>query len=112
MSLLSVLLRIYLLPCTSLFFLSYNLFLMCFQCIFTLGTKNLGVHTKRGSGLIVMVGPLVYWLCSIQGSHYTQGVGGGAWYPPAQGALADATSTRHSYLVPLSGYIAMTIYAA
>ena len=26
-----------------------------FQCIFTLGTKNLGVHTKQGSGLIVMV---------------------------------------------------------
>lgn len=67
---------------------------ICYPCIFTLGTKNLGVHTKRGSGLIVM------------------GVGGGAWYPPAQGALADATSTRHSYLVPLSGYIAMTIYAA
>ncbi|KAG1898073.1 uncharacterized protein F5891DRAFT_1191376 [Suillus fuscotomentosus] len=71
MSLLSVLLRIHLLSCT----------------------KNLGVHTKRGSGLIVM------------------GVGGGAWYPPAQGALADATNTRHSYLVPVSGYIAMTIYA-
>ncbi|KAG1808492.1 major facilitator superfamily domain-containing protein [Suillus variegatus] len=66
---------------------------ICYPCIFTLGTKNLGVHTKRGSGLIVM------------------GVGGGAWYPPAQGALADATNTRHSYLVPVSGYIAMTIYA-
>jgi FHS family L-fucose permease-like MFS transporter len=25
------------------------------QCIFTLGTKGLGPHTKRGSGLIVMV---------------------------------------------------------
>ncbi len=25
------------------------------QCIFTLGTKNLGPYTKRGSGLIVMV---------------------------------------------------------
>ncbi|KAG2150445.1 major facilitator superfamily domain-containing protein [Suillus clintonianus] len=66
---------------------------ICYPCIFTLGTKNLGVHTKRGSGLIVM------------------GVGGGAWYPPAQGALADKTYTRHSYLVPASGYIAMTIYA-
>jgi FHS family L-fucose permease-like MFS transporter len=66
---------------------------ICYPCIFTLGTKNLGVHTKRGSGLIVM------------------GVGGGAWYPPAQGALADLTYTRRSYLVPVSGYIAMTIYA-
>ncbi|EGN91860.1 hypothetical protein SERLA73DRAFT_191926 [Serpula lacrymans var. lacrymans S7.3] len=66
---------------------------ICYPCIFTLGTKNLGVHTKRGSGLIVM------------------GVGGGAWYPPAQGGLADISSTRRSYLVPMSGYIAMTIYA-
>lgn len=64
------------------------------QCIFTLATKNLGRHTKKGSGLIVM------------------GVGGGAWYPPAQGALADATFTRHSYLVPLSGYLVMMLYAA
>ncbi|KAF9237507.1 MFS general substrate transporter [Melanogaster broomeanus] len=66
---------------------------ICYPCIFTLGTKNLGVHTKRGSGLIVM------------------GVGGGAWYPPAQGGLADSAYTRRSYLVPMSGYIAMTIYA-
>ncbi|KIM91936.1 hypothetical protein PILCRDRAFT_809931 [Piloderma croceum F 1598] len=28
---------------------------ICYPCIFTLGTKNLGVHTKRGSSLIVMV---------------------------------------------------------
>ena len=28
---------------------------ICYPCIFTLGTKDLGVHTKRGSGLIVMV---------------------------------------------------------
>jgi len=66
---------------------------ICYPCIFTLGTKNLGVHTKKGSGLIVT------------------GVGGGAWYPPAQASLADKTSTRHSYLVPLSGYLAMTCYA-
>ncbi|EJD02745.1 MFS general substrate transporter [Fomitiporia mediterranea MF3/22] len=66
---------------------------ICYPCIFTLGTKNLGVHTKRGSGLIVM------------------GVGGGAWYPAAQGALADLASTRRSYLVPMSGYLAMLIYA-
>ncbi|KAH7909963.1 major facilitator superfamily domain-containing protein [Hygrophoropsis aurantiaca] len=67
---------------------------ICYPCIFTLGTKNLGVHTKRGSGLIVM------------------GVGGGAWFPPAQGGLADRANTRRSYLVPMAGYIAMTIYAA
>ena len=65
---------------------------ICYPVIFTLGTKNLGKHTKRGSGLIVM------------------GVGGGAWYPPAQASIADH-NTRRSYLVPFSGYIAMTIYA-
>ncbi|KAI0267020.1 MFS general substrate transporter [Gloeopeniophorella convolvens] len=66
---------------------------ICYPCIFTLGTRGLGRHTKRGSGLIVM------------------GVGGGAWFPPAQGALADKSFTRHSYLVPFAGYVAMTIYA-
>ncbi|KAF8918061.1 major facilitator superfamily domain-containing protein [Mucidula mucida] len=66
---------------------------ICYPCIFTLATKNLGRHTKKGSGLIVM------------------GVGGGAWYPPAQGGLADRAYTRRSYLVPLSGYLMMLIYA-
>ncbi|KAJ8472319.1 hypothetical protein ONZ45_g16689 [Pleurotus djamor] len=58
---------------------------ICYPCIFTLGTKNLGIHTKQGSALIVM------------------GVGGGAWYPPAQGALADRVSSQRSYLVPFTG---------
>lgn len=40
-----------------------------------------------------------------------KGVGGGAWYPPAQGALADRASTRRSYLVPMTGYLTMLIYA-
>ncbi|PFH52032.1 hypothetical protein AMATHDRAFT_74530 [Amanita thiersii Skay4041] len=66
---------------------------ICYPCIFTLGTKNLGVYTKRGSGLIVM------------------GVGGGAWFPPAQAALGDRSDTRRSYLVPVAGYIVMTLYA-
>ncbi|KAL0956154.1 hypothetical protein HGRIS_002316 [Hohenbuehelia grisea] len=66
---------------------------ICYPCIFTLGTKHLGRHTKQGSALIVM------------------GVGGGAWYPPAQGALADRAFTRRSYLVPFTGYIVMAIYA-
>ena len=65
---------------------------ICYPVIFTLGTKQLGKHTKRGSGLIVM------------------GVGGGAWYPPAQGALADR-NTRLSYVVPFTGYVVMTMYA-
>ncbi|KAI0027821.1 major facilitator superfamily domain-containing protein [Vararia minispora EC-137] len=66
---------------------------ICYPTIFTLGTKGLGVYTKKGSGLIVM------------------GVGGGAWYPPAQASVADRISTRRSYLVPFAGYAAMTIYA-
>ncbi|KAH9171191.1 MFS general substrate transporter [Lactarius sanguifluus] len=66
---------------------------ICYPCIFTLGTRDLGPHTKRGSSLIVM------------------GVGGGAWFPSAQGALADNAYTRRSYLVPFAGYTAMTAYA-
>ncbi|KAI0247807.1 major facilitator superfamily domain-containing protein [Lactifluus subvellereus] len=66
---------------------------ICYPCIFTLGTQGLGRHTKRGSGLIVT------------------GFGGGAWFPPAQGALADKSYTWHSYLVPLVGFTAMTAYA-
>ncbi|KAF9507452.1 hypothetical protein BS47DRAFT_1377924 [Hydnum rufescens UP504] len=66
---------------------------ICYPVIFTLGTKNLGVHTKRGSSLIVM------------------GVSGGAWYPAAQGALADRSTSHRSYLVPMTGYIVMTSYA-
>ncbi|PSR79657.1 hypothetical protein PHLCEN_2v6958 [Hermanssonia centrifuga] len=65
---------------------------ICYPVIFTLGTKNLGKHTKKGSGLIVM------------------GVGGGAWYPPAQASIADR-NTRLSYVVPFTGYAAMTMYA-
>jgi FHS family L-fucose permease-like MFS transporter len=66
---------------------------ICYPCVFTLGTRGLGPHTKRGSSLIVM------------------GVGGGAWFPSAQGALADKAYTRRSYLVPLVGFIAMAVYA-
>ncbi|KAI9062939.1 MFS general substrate transporter [Trametes sanguinea] len=66
---------------------------ICYPVIFTLGTKNLGRHTKRGSGLIVM------------------GVGGGAWFPPAAGSIADRDATAHSYIVPFAGYVAMAIYA-
>ena len=42
---------------------------ICYPCIFTLGTKNLGVHTKRGSSLIVMVCTPLVSLLSMLTSH-------------------------------------------
>jgi FHS family L-fucose permease-like MFS transporter len=58
-----------------------------YPTLFTLGTENLGRHTRRGAGILVM------------------GVSGGAVYPPIQGAIADAAGTRISYVVPLVGFV-------
>ena len=84
-----------------------------YQVIFTLGTKNLGRHTKRGSGLIVMVCliPDLPDAIELSSDNLLQGVGGGAWFPPAAGHIADTDSTAHSYIVPFAGYVAMAIYA-
>lgn len=57
-----------------------------YPTLFTLGTANLGHHTRRGAGILVM------------------GVSGGAVFPPIQGAIADAAGTRISYVVPLVGF--------
>lgn len=38
---------------------------ICFPCIFTLGTKNLGKYTKKGSGLMVMVNPFHVLTCQL-----------------------------------------------
>lgn len=64
----------------------------CYPTIFTLGTANLGRHTRRGAGILVM------------------GVAGGAVFPPIQGAIADAASTRISYVVPLVGFLVVFGY--
>jgi len=56
-----------------------------FPVIFVMGTSNLGRWAKRGSSLLVM------------------GVGGGAAFPPAQGAIADNISSTRSYGIPLIG---------
>jgi FHS family L-fucose permease-like MFS transporter len=58
-----------------------------YPTLFTLGTANLGKHTRRGAGILVM------------------GVSGGAVFPPIQGAIADSANIRISYLVPLVGFI-------
>lgn len=58
-----------------------------YPTLFTLGTANLGRHTRRGAGILVM------------------GVSGGAVFPVIQGAIADSAGTRISYVVPLVGYV-------
>ncbi|CAI6333137.1 unnamed protein product [Periconia digitata] len=65
-----------------------------YPTLFTLGTANLGHNTRRGAGILVM------------------GVSGGAVFPPIQGAIADASSTRISYLVPMVGFIVVVAYGA
>lgn len=65
-----------------------------YPTIFTLGTANLGRHTRRGAGILVM------------------GVSGGAVFPPIQGAIADAYSTRISYVVPTVGFCFVMMYVA
>ncbi|KAK5136791.1 hypothetical protein LTR08_002087 [Meristemomyces frigidus] len=64
-----------------------------YPTIFTLGTANLGQHTRRGAGILVM------------------GVSGGAVFPPIQGAIATAVNTRISYVVPLVGFCVVLAYA-
>ena len=66
---------------------------LMFPTIFVMGTANLGRHTRRGAGILIM------------------GVSGGAAFPPIQGALADAYSTRISFLVPMVGFIFVLVYA-
>jgi FHS family L-fucose permease-like MFS transporter len=59
-----------------------------YPTIFTLGTANLGRHTRRGAGILVM------------------GVSGGAVFPPIQGGIATATGNYGlSYIVPLVGFL-------
>ena len=67
---------------------------LMFPTIFVMGTSNLGRHTSRGAGILMM------------------GVSGGAVFPPIQGAIADAHSTRISFLVPMVGFVFVAAYAA
>ncbi|SPO24254.1 related to glucose/galactose transporter [Ustilago trichophora] len=65
---------------------------ICYPIIFSLATSNLGANQKLGSALVAA------------------GVSGGAWMPSAQASLADKTSTRHSFYVPISGFIVVALY--
>ncbi len=56
-----------------------------FPTIFAMGTADLGRHTHRGAGILIM------------------GVSGGAVFPPH--------STRISFLVPMIGFIVVLAYA-
>ncbi|POY75209.1 hypothetical protein BMF94_1841 [Rhodotorula taiwanensis] len=59
---------------------------------FTLATSNLGIHTKRGAGLLCM------------------GVAGGALFPPLQGLWADAKNTDISYIINAVGFAVVIAY--
>lgn len=71
----------------------YFLMAPMYPTIFTLGTANLGAHTRRGAGILVM------------------GVAGGAVFPPIQGAIADAASTKLSMVVPTIGFVYVLGYS-
>lgn len=65
---------------------------VCYPVIFSIATSNLGSYAKFGGGLIAM------------------GVSGGAWYPSAQGAVADAKGTQISYMIPFTGFVPLMLY--
>jgi len=64
-----------------------------YPTIFTLAIQDLGANTKKGSSLLIM------------------GVGGGAVFPPIQGAIADVAGTPVSQVVPMIGYCFVFVYA-
>lgn len=65
---------------------------VCYPIIFTLSTSNLGVNQKLGSAMVAA------------------GVSGGAWYPSVQATVADASTTRRSYFVPIAGFAVVAWY--
>lgn len=58
-----------------------------FPCIFVISTKGMGRHTRRAASLLVSA------------------VGGGAVFPPIQGAIADAHGTRISYAINIPAFL-------
>lgn len=64
-----------------------------FPTIFTLSINGLGRHTSQGSGILCMA------------------IVGGAILPLAMGMIADASSIRTGFVVPLLGYAYILYYA-
>jgi FHS family L-fucose permease-like MFS transporter len=64
-----------------------------YPTIFSLSIHNLGANTKKGGTFMVMA------------------VGGGAVFPPIQGAIADAIGTPKSQCIPTIGFCIVLIYA-
>ena len=64
-----------------------------YPTIFTLALQDLGKNSKRGGAFVVM------------------GVGGGAIFPPIEGAIADKTNTRIGQIIPTIGYAYVIIFA-
>ncbi|ORX61721.1 MFS general substrate transporter [Hesseltinella vesiculosa] len=64
-----------------------------FPTIFSLATKHLGHHHKRGSALVIM------------------GVGGGMLIPPIQGIIIDHTLVNYAFIVSLFCFVYVFFYA-
>lgn len=75
----------------ALLFLNFFLSIM-FPTIFSLGLKDLGPHTERGSSFLVM------------------GVVGGALFPPLMGLIADHDIAA-SYYLPIICYLVIFLFA-
>jgi FHS family L-fucose permease-like MFS transporter len=65
-----------------------------FPTIFALGIRGLGDHTKLGSSLVVM------------------SIVGGAIAPPFMGHMADISSMRAGFVVPLVCFVFVALYGA
>jgi len=65
-----------------------------FPTIFALGIRGLGEHTKLGSSLIVM------------------SIVGGAIAPPFMGHIADVSSMRRGFVIPLVCFAFIALYGA
>ncbi|MET1054709.1 MAG: sugar MFS transporter [Pedobacter sp.] len=69
-------------------------FSIMFPTIFSLGIKNLGVHTQQASSFISM------------------GVVGGAFFPFIMGRVADSAGVANAYYLPIICYLVIFLFGA